>query len=94
MKDIYRFSNPAIVFNKARALFGPNIKIQLSTRKDKKYMIYDKADKKWIHFGQIGYEDYTKHKNEDRRKQFQQRNHLWKDEPKFTPAYLSYKLLW
>jgi len=35
-------------------------------------MIKDK-DKK-IHFGQIGYEDYTKHKDEERRKLFKLRN--------------------
>ena len=94
MKDIYKFSNPSIVFKKAKSLFGHNVKIELSTRKDKKFMIYDKAQQKWIHFGQFGYEDYTKHKNEERRRQFQQRNHDWKDQPKYSPAFLSYHLLW
>jgi len=60
------YSNPELVYKKARDMFGPNVIIQPSTRKTKKYMLL-KPDGKWVHFGQYGMEDYTKHKNLMRR---------------------------
>jgi hypothetical protein len=67
--------------------------IKISTRKDKKYMILDNNGK-LIHFGQMGYEDYTKHRDLHRRKLFLQRNAKWADAEKYSPAFLSYYLLW
>ena len=59
-KDIMKYSNPEIVFKKANEIFDDlPFEIELSTRKTKKYMI--RFNDKWIHFGQMGYEDYTKH---------------------------------
>ena len=49
---------------------------------------------KFIHFGEIGYIDYTKSKDKNLRKNFRSRNHLWKDAPKYSAAYCSYYLLW
>jgi hypothetical protein len=69
-----------------------HIKVQLSTRKNKKYMVYD--GKKMIHFGQMGYEDFTKHKDKNRLKHFRTRNRTWANEPKYSPGWLSYHLLW
>ena len=92
MKDIYKFSDPQKVFNKAKRLYGNDIDIKLSTRQDKKYMI--KHNNKWVHFGQIGYSDFTKTNDQDKKRHFQQRNHEWKNKPKYSPAYLSYHLLW
>ena len=64
-----------------------------STRKDKKYMVED-PDGKMIHFGAYGMSDFSKHKDEERRKRFRTRNRKWKDFPKYSPAFLSYHLLW
>ena len=64
--NINKYSNPSIVMKKAKELhLNP---IQLSSRKDKKYMVLDPNTNKMIHFGQMGYEDYTKHHDEKRRK--------------------------
>jgi hypothetical protein len=68
-------------------------KVFPSTRKDKKYMIQDPKGK-WIHFGQYPYEDYTKHKDPVRRRNFLVRNSKWRNAPIYTPAWLSYHLLW
>ena len=88
--NIYKYSNPSIVMKKAKELhLNP---IQLSTRKDKKYMVSD--GKKLIHFGQMGYEDYTKHHDEKRRELFKKRNHKWATAEKYSPSWLSYNLLW
>lgn len=88
--DIYDFTDPKTVFKKAKSL---GIKdIELSTRRDKKYMVFD--GKKWVHFGQMGYKDFTKTKDKQRRDLFRTRNHKWADAPVMTPAYLAYHLLW
>ena len=65
-----------------------------SSRKDKKYMLYDPYVGRMVHFGQIKYEDYTKHKDEKRRQNFLNRNKAWKNRYLYSPAYLSYTLLW
>jgi len=94
-KDILHYSNPLIVrrlLNKNKC-YGPKVPFHISTRKDKKYMVQDPKGK-WIHFGQYGYEDYTKHKDKERRKRFLSRNKKWSQFPPYTPAHLSYYLLW
>ena len=92
-KNIDEFSNFKAVLKKAQGLKHVG-ELKLSSRSDKKYMIYDELTKKWVHFGQMGYEDFTKHRNIKRRHQFRERNHKWKDAPQNTPAFLSYYLLW
>jgi hypothetical protein len=56
-------------------------------------MIKD-PNNKWIHFGQMFYEDFTKHNDQKRRENFLKRNYKWKNAPKYSPAYLAYHLLW
>ena len=63
-----------------------------STRKNKKYMVFH--DGKWSHFGQMGYEDFTKSGDEKKKKAFRNRNRKWLLEDKYSPAFLSYNLLW
>lgn len=87
------YSNPGIVYKKAHDMFGPHVIIKPSTRKSKKYMLL-KPDGKWVHFGQYGMEDYTKHKNLTRRVAFRLRNHQWAYQDILSPAFLSYWLLW
>jgi len=41
-------------------------------------MVYNEEGKK-IHFGDLRYFDYTKHKNKKGREQFRNRNKKWKD---------------
>ena len=92
-KGIKEFSNPSEVFKNARDIFGDDVEIKLSDKPDKKYMLKNPKGK-WIYFGQMGYEDYTKHKDKDRRDLFLKRNKKWANKPHFTPAYLAYHLLW
>lgn len=68
-------------------------KVEISSRRDKKYMVKS-PDGKMVHFGQAGYEDYTKHRDVKRLRNFQSRNARWRDAPKWSPAWLSYNLLW
>ena len=93
-KNIELYSNPDIVYKKAKKLFGDEFELYISTRKDKKYMIKFSTNKKFIHFGQYGYEDYTKSKNKHKRDLFRIRNKKWADSYIYSPGYLSYYLLW
>lgn len=92
-KDIYDYSNPSIVQENARNYLGKNAKVFFSTRKDKKYMMKD-PEGKWVHFGQYGFQDYTLHQDEERRRKFRNRNAKWKDAERWSPAWLSWHLLW
>ena len=88
------YSNPHEVYRRAHELFGPHVMIKPSTHKTKKYMLYNPYTHRWIHFGQYGMEDYTKHKNYHRLQAFRIRNQRWVDEPVLSAAWLSYHLLW
>lgn len=96
-EELFKYSNPDEVYYRARKIYGPKTFLSVSTRKDKKYMIYDELNDKFVHFGQMGYEDYTKHKNEDRRMNYLLRasniRGNWKDNP-YSPNNLSINLLW
>ena len=92
--DILRTkSNPAIVSAKLKQLLGNDTKLYISTHKNKKYMVQN-PDGKWIHFGDINSEDYTYHKDETRRKNFMTRNAKWRTADTWTPAWLSFHILW
>jgi len=93
--EIYNYSNPVEVLQKANDIFGEDIELRISTRKNKKYMIRGNfTNNKFIHFGQFGMEDLTKHKNERRLMKFRNRNWRWKFQEPYTAGYLSYYLLW
>lgn len=82
-------SNPQTVIAKGKQL---GLKIEPSHRKDKKYMV--KINNKTIHFGAAGYQDYTKHKDEQRRQRFRQRNAKWRSAAPDSAGWLAYHILW
>jgi len=90
LRELRNFSDPEYVMQKAK-MMGLN-RVHESSRKDKKYMVFD--GKKMVHFGQMGYEDASKHHDLDRVNRFRKRNWKWQFEPKYSPAYLSWYLLW
>ena len=71
-----------------------NIIIKPSNRKEKKYMaIID--DKKTIHFGQAGYQDFTIHKNEERKERYlarHRKNEQWNNP--LTASFYATNILW
>jgi len=95
-KQIRLYSNPSEVYRRASKYLGQTAKIRLSTKKDKKYMVTT-PDGKIVHFGQMGYEDFTKHKDKTRRKNYLTRSRKikgnWKKN-KYSPNNLAIKLLW
>jgi len=94
-RNIYDYSNPSRVQELANKYLG-NVKVYLSTRTNKKYMIQDPQGH-WVHFGAYGMEDYTKHKNKDRQRRYLARATniagKWKQN-KYSPNNLSIHLLW
>jgi hypothetical protein len=93
---INNFSNPIEAQRKAKKYLGKNTELFLSSRKDKKYMVIT-PDDKLVHFGAIGYEDFTKHKDKERRDAYLRRatkiKGNWKGN-KYSPNNLAIHILW
>ena len=98
------YSDYETVLNRAKHYYGEDVKLLKSTRKTKKYMIYNKITKKFVHFGAMGYLDYTKYvqlynletANKHRYRYIKRALKIkgnWKDNP-YSPNYLSLLLLW
>ena len=90
LRELRNYSDPEYVMQKAK-MMGLN-PVHESSRKDKKYMVFD--GRTMVHFGQMGYEDATRHHDLDRINRFKKRNWKWQNSPKYSPAFLSYYLLW
>ena len=65
-EDLIKISDPYTVFSKFKEIYPCDSHIAISTRKNKKYMIYNPEKDKYIHFGST-MEDYTKHQDQQRR---------------------------
>jgi hypothetical protein len=93
------YSNPKVVYKKAKKYLGKDVIIQPSTNKDKKYMVYDPINENWVHFGTMNppMEDFTKHQDDERRRRYLARATKikgdWKDN-KYSANNLSINLLW
>ena len=98
------YSDPEIVLYRAKFYFGEDVKLLQSTRKTKKYMIYNPITKKFVHFGAMGYLDYTKYiqlydletANIHRTKYLKRALKIkgnWINN-QYSPNYLSMLLLW
>lgn len=96
-KQLLKYSNPHQAQRMAYKYLGKTAKLYPSTNSKKKYDIYDPKHNKWVPFGQLGYEDYTKHKNKTRRKKYLSRSRKikgnWKTN-KYSPNNLSIHILW
>ena len=95
---IWKYSNPIIAQNKSYKYLGKKKgKIYRATNKNKKYIIYDDINNHYVSFGQMKYEDFTKHKSRKRRKNYLTRSAKikgnWRKNP-FSANNLSRKILW
>ena len=91
------YSNIKEAQRKAYKYLGKTATLSPSTKAEKKYMIQDQNTGKMVHFGQLGYEDFTKHKDEARRQRYLKRatnmRGNWKANP-YSPNNLSINILW
>ena len=90
--DLLKISNPEIVEKKFKLIYPNTTHINISTRKNKKYMILNPHTDKYFHFGS-NMQDYTHHLDDKRRNNFLLRNARWKDNNIYSAAYASYHLL-
>ena len=99
---IWNVSDPRIVRDNYHKLYKNHIEdifnktnviseIYPSSRKNKKYMVFDGVS--MVHFGDLRYEDYTKHKDPIRRENYRKRFNN-PDSNVYSPYNLSLNLLW
>ena len=93
-RRIRKWTDPVQAQKMAYRYLGKTAKLYPSDKKEKKYRICDPRTGHYVRFGQIGYEDYTKHKDRQRLNAFRQRNWKWEDAPVYSPRWLSWHLLW
>ena len=95
--EILKYSNPKQVYKNAVEYLGNNVVMYLSNKSNKKYMVLNPYTNKFISFGQMGYEDFTKHKNLIRRHNYLRRTENmrgnWRDNL-YSPNNLSRNILW
>jgi len=96
-KTLRKYSSPKKAQARAYSYLGHSAKLYPASRKYKKYKILDPKHNTWVNFGQLGYEDYTKHKDKSRRKNYLARsskmNGHWRKNP-YSPNNLSMHILW
>ena len=97
--ELLKVSNPEQVASNLKKFFKnekviPNLLI--STRKNKKFMVVS-PDGTRSHFGDMAYQDYTKHQNKDRQLRYLTRANAirgnWRGDM-YSPNNLSINLLW
>ena len=96
-KILYKYSSPHQAQKMAYKYLGKTAKLYPASNPVKKYMVCDPKTGKWTNFGQLGYEDFTKHKNPARRKNYLTRTASmrgdWKSN-KYSANNLSRNVLW
>ena len=96
-RRIQKVSNPDKAIINTKKYLGNNTLIYPSDKQKYKYKIYDPNNNKWVHFGSMLYEDYLKHNNEKRKKNYLLRSANikgnWKNNP-YSPNNLSRNILW
>jgi hypothetical protein len=96
-KSINKWTTPKQAQKMAYKYLGKTAKLYPARNPEKKYSIYDPKEEKWVNFGQIGYEDFTKHHDKKRRKNYLTRTKYmkgdWKNN-KYSANNLSRNILW
>ncbi len=94
MDELNKYSDFDTVNANAKRLY--NKEVFLSTRKNKKFMIMN-DNNKWIHFGQLGYIDFSKSRDQQKKINYLKRaskiKGQWKENI-YSPNMLSIVLLW
>lgn len=96
-RKIKNVSNPDKAIINTKKYLGKNAILFPSDKSKYKYKIFDPNKNKWIHFGSMLYEDYLKHGDETRKKNYLLRSGNikgnWKNNP-YSPNNLSRNILW
>jgi hypothetical protein len=95
--ELKKYSDFEVAQRKAQRYLGEDAILFTSPRKVNKYRIYNPVLNKWVDFGQWGAEDYTLHKDEERRERYLKRATNIKGdwvENAYSPNNLSIHILW
>lgn len=95
-REILKYSNPTEVYRRASKYMGKTAKIGLSPKRDKKYRVIT-PDGRTVHFGQMGYKDFTFTNNKTKRKNYLARSAKIRGDwakDKYSANNLARKLLW
>lgn len=94
--ELLLYSDPTRVAKNAKKYFDTDTPVYISNKPTKKYMI-KKPDGKFVHFGEMGYSDYTKHLDKSRRDRYLSRamniSGNWYEDP-YSANNLAINLLW
>jgi hypothetical protein len=94
--EILKYSDPNKALDNAIKYLKKNVTFALSTKKTKKYMVR-RPDGKFLHFGSMEYEDFTKHKDKKRHSAYLKRTENikgdWKKD-KYSANNLARNILW
>lgn len=96
-KRLSIYSSPHKAQQMAYRYLGRTAKLYPANLQQKKYKIFDEKNEKWVNFGQMGYEDYTKHRDKKRRKNYLTRTRYirgdWRKN-RYSANNLSRNILW
>jgi len=94
---IWNYSNPRLAQRNAYRYLGRSAILYRSKKREKKYTVKVPESNKIVHFGQMGYEDFTKHKDRNRRKNYLTRSRKIRGKwatNKYSPNNLAQHILW
>jgi hypothetical protein len=94
---LHLYSNPRTAQSNAYKYLGRTAKLYPGSSSQKKYSIFDQKNNRWVNFGQMGYEDFTKHRDKARRKNYLTRSKNIKGDwtrNRYSANNLSRKILW
>lgn len=90
------YSNPTRVYKNATDYFDDNVPVYISDKPTKKYMVKNPQGK-WVHFGEMGYQDFTKHMDRERQRKYLKRamniRGKWYTDP-YSANNMAINLLW
>ena len=96
-KNIKKVSNPDRALANTKKYLGKNTPLYPSEKSKFKYKVFNPNTNKFVYFGSMLYEDYLKHGDEIRKKNYLLRSGNikgnWKDD-KYSKNNLSRHILW
>ena len=96
-KNIKEVSNPDKALANTKKYLGKNAALYPSDKSKYKYKVFNSNTNKFVYFGSMLYEDYTKHGSEIRKNNYIRRasniKGNWKDD-KYSPNNLAIHILW
>jgi len=96
-KQLLTVSNPNIVRKNLKQYLGSGYELYMSDKINKKYMIFDQSTDTMISFGDLRFEDFTKHNDLQRRERYLKRATKIKGNwinDKLSANNLAMNLLW